>query len=140
MKNFSQFVEKMNDNVLSYSAFLVSRVSMPQLHVPTFIEFVDRLGIEYTKSFDTVESFKPTQIDFDEYKVRNIAMDMRKSPDNVKKLTAILVSEDGYVLDGHHRFYAAKREGIAINFIVVALPINKLLKLALDFVEYEKAD
>lgn len=126
MKPFKYFIKE---------SFTIARLNMPQIDdVELFKNFLLDNTIDYSVQYGYVNHIKPLQCEgFDEYKIRNICMDMRKDPDNISNMKPIIVSEDGYVVDGHHRYLAAIRHQVKIPYIVVATTSNKLLKLAYDF-------
>lgn len=115
--------------------FMIARTNMPQIEdTGDFLSYLESIEVGYTKHISSVRHFKPTQAEgFNEYKIRNISMDMRKDPDSIPSMKPIIVSNDGYVLDGHHRYLAAIREEENIPFIVVDTTINKLLKISYDY-------
>lgn len=105
---------------------------MPQIkNIPHFINYVNHLGIgTEEKIISDIDSYSPTQFDFDQDKVDRII------EDDKKRSKPILVSSDGYILDGHHRYQAASQSGLAATVIEIDLNINKALKLAIDYVEH----
>lgn len=130
MKSLKEFL---NENC-HMVGFNVARMSMPQLNVDSFIKLIDRLDIEHRQDVGDLSIFKPTQKDFDQEKVTSFANKLLSSG-KANKFPPILVSQDGFVLDGHHRYFGAIEAGVDFPYIVIDLPINKLLKLAIQFVE-----
>lgn len=129
MKTFRQFLK---EDQFPFSAFFVARLSMPQIkNIPHFINYVNHLGIKTEeKVISNIDSYSPTQFDFDQDKVDRII------EDDEKRSKPILVSSDGYILDGHHSYQAASQSGLAATVIEIDLNINKALKLAIDYVEH----
>jgi len=129
MKTFRQFLK---EDQFPFSAFLVARLSMPQIkNIPHFINYINHLGIKTEeKVISNIDSYSPTQFDFDQDKVDRII------EDDEKRSKPILVSSDGYILDGHHSYQAASQSGLAATVIEIDLNINKALKLAIDYVEH----
>jgi len=129
MKTFRQFLK---EDQFPFSAFFVARLSMPQIkNIPHFINYINHLGIKTEeKVISNIDSYSPTQFDFDQDKVDRII------EDDEKRSKPILVSSDGYILDGHHSYQAASQSGLAATVIEIDLNINKALKLAIDYVEY----
>ena len=125
MKEFNHVLK---EELVPFSAFLIARMSMPQIKdVADFKSYLDNIGIDTEDMYGTVEVFKPTQFDYDQNKVdRIISSDM-------KNHKPIIVSQDYFVLDGHHRYYAALQSESPINILYVNLPINKLLKMAYEY-------
>lgn len=122
--------EYLNEDLIPFSGFSLPRNVMPQIKdMSHFLNYLDQLTIYYNQSKQDVNQFKPTQREFDRTKVNRIKKELSK------QTKPIIVSEDGYVLDGHHRYFAFKGSDSLINVIEVQLPINKLLKLAIDYTE-----
>lgn len=117
------------EDLIPFSGFVIGRNQMPQIkYIDHFQNYIDQLGIE-TKSYTAnVYSFRPTQFEYDDKKVAKIIND--ESFDK-----SIIVSADNFVLDGHHRYFAAKLSDKEVPILKIFLPINKLLKLAYDYVE-----
>jgi hypothetical protein len=127
MKSFKEFLQEENFNT---PAFCVGRQSMPQIE--DNIKFVDFLKQHrFYVSYDVIDAslIKPTQVDFDQDKVDNI-IDGGQFNSN-----KVIVSSDGYLLDGHHRYLAALQTGSSIGIIRVDTTINTLLKVAIDYTE-----
>lgn len=128
MKDFKTFLR---EQTTEYSAFALPRTQMPQINnMDHFINFIERLKISYSKTHGYVDHLKPTQYGYDEVKVAKLASELTNSS------KPIVVSSDGFILDGHHRYFAAiSDDGMKLNQIIVELPLNKLLKLAMDYIE-----
>lgn len=130
MKTLRTFIKERT--LVPFNGFVIGRNQMPQIeYIDDFINFVDMQHIDCTKTSGTVGHLNPTQFEYDELKVKRIMDEFVE--DN--KMKPIIVSDDGYVLDGHHRYFAAKELNVAIPYILIRLPINKLLKLAYNYME-----
>jgi hypothetical protein len=84
----------------------VPRVQMPQLDHEQTKAFEERLGEKgYTteKTEERTDHLRPTQNELDGKKVAAIAHHLRDHPDDTKR---IIVSQDNYILDGHHHWAA----------------------------------
>ena len=117
--------------------FMIARSNMPQIEdVEKFTEWLaDDRGVGSWPYMGLVSAYKPLQAEgFDSNKVNTIEMDMLENPDT-SSMNPIIVSEDGYVIDGHHRYIAAINLQIKIPYIVVDTTANKVLKLAYEYVE-----
>ncbi|WP_374638875.1 LPD38 domain-containing protein [Hydrogenophaga sp.] len=108
----------------------IPRAEMPQIHAEhrgALVQFLKGRGVVHGAESDVdPATLKPTQAEF--------------SPAKVKKAKgfeggdrAILVSGDGYVLDGHHQWMAKREQGQAIRVIRFDAPIRDLLPLAREF-------
>jgi hypothetical protein len=113
----------------------VPRAEMPQIkaeHRGAMTQFMEARGISHKAEVVAGHLLKPTQAEF--------------SPAKVKKAMAfeggdrsILVSSDGYVLDGHHQWLAKREKGEAIKVIRFDSPIGDLIRLAHEFPSSQRA-
>lgn len=124
MISFTTFINE--QHICIPGGMNISRTSMPQLDTDAFVKYLEDNSIGVYRNTD-IFGAKPLQVNIDTAKVDEIAS---KGAANI---SPIVVSSDGYVLDGHHRFFASKAIGCAVDGYVVDLPINKLLKLALEY-------
>lgn len=107
-----------------------SRVLLPQIKsdkVRGFVTYLEDNGINCTTSKLPTCDLKATQSEFDLAKVDQMM--------NQKNAGQIIVSNDGYILDGHHRWLADynTNKKSKINSIVVDLPILELLRVAKEY-------
>lgn len=111
----------------------ISRIKMPQIKsadVGEFTEFLKKNGVHLSSKHIAVRMLKPTQNEFDPKKVAELA----SAPETVlTKL--VIVSSDGYILDGHHRYSALLHRDPKIKMEVLQadIKIEKLLDLAFKF-------
>lgn len=126
MKSFKTFLEESQTFVSG--GFNIARSEMPQLNdIDAFIDHIERSGILALNIELHVDSLKPTQIEYDQSKVDSMIG---------KDLGRIVVSNDLFVLDGHHRYFAAAQSGVrTIKAVLVDTTINKLLNAAYAFLE-----
>lgn len=126
MKSFKTFLEESQTFVSG--GFNIARSEMPQLNdIDAFIDHIERSGILALNIELRVDSLKPTQIEYDQSKVDSMIG---------KDLGRIVVSNDLFVLDGHHRYFAAAQSGVrTIKAVLVDTTINKLLNSAYAFLE-----
>ena len=126
MLSFKQYVHEQS----VIGGFNISRADMPQIvDQEAFVAYLEFVGVQVIKLPVPVAHIKPTQVEFDQAKVDNI-----KAP-----YGSIIVAEDNFILDGHHRFFAAKGDAGCdmIDCIMCGTPINQLLKHANDFLSDE---
>jgi hypothetical protein len=114
----------------------IPRAEMPQIkaeHRGAMVQFMK--GRDITHEQDTVPAsdLKPTQAEFSPAKVKK-AMEF----DGGNR--SILVSSDGYVLDWHHQWLAAREKGEAVDVIRLNAPIDTLIPLAREFPSSTVAD
>lgn len=110
------------------------RSRLPQLESEDVERFIDALrgeGVEVIKSEERVDALKPTQKHMDSEKVTEMALNAAsgKFP---KIRDPIVVSKDGHILDGHHRWAALRTlsPGNTLYTLRVDLPIEQLISLA----------
>lgn len=107
-----------------------SRALMPQIkgsEMNKFLDYLKSKDIDYANKKLRVKDLKATQSEFDLTKVDQ----MIGQRSDIK----IVVSSDGYIMDGHHRWladYNTDKESM-INSIVVDLPILELLRVAKEY-------
>jgi tRNA nucleotidyltransferase/poly(A) polymerase len=107
---------------------------MPQIaskNISDYITFLKSKGVRVTGKLLKVSSLKPTQQSIDKAKVLQLMKD-----GNMGSLTKpVIISSDGYILDGHHRIYALYNldKSYKINVVFVHLPIRKLLNITFDY-------
>lgn len=114
----------------------VPRADMPQIkaeHRGALTQFMLGRGIAHEQAEVPASSLKPTQREFSREKVK-------KAEAFVGEDRAILVSSDGYVLDGHHQWMAKLRAGLPIRVIRFDAPIDDLLDKAKEFPSAEAAE
>ena len=101
-----------------------ARKNMPQIADPKhFLKYLkDHHQVSHIKKKVDPNKLRSSQMDYDPDKV----MGMREK----KSTKPILVSNDGHVLDGHHRWLADHQEGRDCDAYVCDLPILDLLYAA----------
>ena len=129
----------MTDLIYPSNSLGIARSEMPQIRKHNYPEFLTELeidGIDYKYIDVDAKTLKPTQSYIDLERVRLI----EEAPTYKDK--PIVVSNDGYVVDGHHRWYFKKKIKDDIPAIVIDLPVRELLSRSRDFnkVEFEKYD
>jgi hypothetical protein len=107
----------------------VPRAEMPQIkaaHRGAMVNFLKARGIEHEADEVAANTLKPTQAEFSISKVKK-AQDFG-DPDR-----SILVSADGYVVDGHHQWIARGANGASVKVIRLKAPISELLPAVREF-------
>ncbi len=107
----------------------IPRANMPQIaaeHRGAMVNFLNARGVSHEDATVPAASLKPTQAEFSEAKVA-------KARDFTGGDRAILISNDGHVLDGHHQWMAKREAGDDIRVIRLDAPIEKLLTTVADF-------
>lgn len=113
----------------------VPRAEMPQIkaeHRGAMTQFMNARGIKHRAEEVRADLLKPTQAEFSPAKVKN-ALGFEGGE------RSILVSSDGYILDGHHQWLAKRAQGKTVDVIRFDAPIADLFKLSHDFPSSQKA-
>jgi antitoxin (DNA-binding transcriptional repressor) of toxin-antitoxin stability system len=105
----------------------IPRADMPQIaadHRGAFVNFLEARGVTHEAPTEVpADSLKPTQAEYSPPRVER-AGDSDRS---------VLVSSDGYVLDGHHQWLAKLQAGEPVKVIKLNAPIQDLLRLGHQF-------
>jgi predicted kinase len=82
----------------------IKRKEMPQVegkNVSKFLDFLKRNGVKFKEKMVDSKKLKPTQNQFNQQKIQGMIDDI-----DTKKQHPIMISSDGFVIDGHHRWLA----------------------------------
>ncbi|MDN5516936.1 MAG: hypothetical protein L0G82_17000 [Pseudomonas sp.] len=107
----------------------VPRADMPQIradHRGAMVNFMNARGVAHEEQTVPARSLRPTQAEFSPERVGRAAA--REGTER-----SILVSGDGYVLDGHHQWLAQREAGGDVKVIRLNAPMAELLPLAREF-------
>lgn len=107
----------------------IPREQMPQVkaeHRGALVRFLGARGVKHEAQEVPADQLKPTQAEFSPAKVK-------QASEFTGGDRAILVSSDGYVLDGHHQWLAKRQAGEPVKVMRLDAPINDLLRLAHQF-------
>lgn len=107
----------------------VPRSEMPQVkaeHRGAMVNYLNARGVAHTEQSVPADSLKPTQGEYSTVKVQ-------KAKEYEGGNRSILVSADGYVLDGHHQWMAAKEQGQEVKVIRLDAPITDLIDMVKEF-------
>jgi hypothetical protein len=111
----------------------LSRDLMPQIDKEkSFLDYLKKKGITSQPKTIPTKELKSSQSEFDINKIAEIMLG-----DNDKK---ILVSNDGHVLDGHHRWIADHNTDGKTDAHVINLPILELIRIAKEYTGTLKED
>lgn len=125
-------------HLFARAAGKIKRENMPQIpdeHRDTFVKELREAGVTVEDTQVDPKQLRPTQSEFAGPKVGKMLQGMRKegwfgNP--------ILVTSDGYILDGHHRWaakaaQALEKPGVKIPVTRIDMPIAKVLTFGLAF-------
>lgn len=107
----------------------IPRAEMPQIkasHRGALVNFLKARGIDSKAAEMPANDLKPTQAEFSQRKV-----------DAARSFTggdrSILVSSDGYVVDGHHQWLAKRANGEPVKVVRLQAPIREVLSQVDEF-------
>jgi len=109
----------------------ILRNEMPQIRgkdIPEMLKVLDDNGIAYRKGKIAVNMLKPVQDDGIQSKVDSMVSDLTSG----KTFSPIVISKDGYIMDGHHRWLAQKKvngDNYSMEVIQLLLPKIEALKM-----------
>lgn len=102
----------------------IPRAEMPQVKAQdrgAMVNFLKARGIDSSNEVMPARAIKPTQAEFSPAKVQEAAA---RTDGN----RSIIVSADGYVVDGHHQWMAQRQKGEPVKVIKLYQPIGDVLQ------------
>ena len=111
----------------------IHRHLMPQIkkkEIPELKQALNELGITYVETKRNPSELHATQDEMDKKKIKEIKSKiMNKSKQPV--LGPIIISQEGAIIDGHHRWAAWKKTHpeTPLNVVQIDLPINEALAI-----------
>jgi N12 class adenine-specific DNA methylase len=116
----------------------IPRAEMPQVkseHRGALVQFLGARGIAHESGGEVpAKSLKPTQAEYSRAKVDRFVATGAVGE------RAVLVSSDGYVLDGHHQWLGHAERGENIPVIRLDAPIRDLLKAVNEFPSVKRSE
>lgn len=121
-KSIKKLKEEMNIGLT------LARKEMPQIgNAEPFIQYLKQNDIISNRTKINPEELRSSQMEFDANKIAALRTKSSNNP--------IIVSNDGYVIDGHHRWQADRLESRHSDAYVCNLPVLDLLYHAQNFVK-----
>ena len=111
----------------------IKRKNMPQIKkqdYEEFIEYLQKNGAKFTRESVPADELKAMQAEFSD---AGVLKQLKKDIDKNYAGKAIIISEDDYVLDGHHRWLVAKNTGKDLDVFRVNMPAYELFDLVNEF-------
>jgi hypothetical protein len=130
MKTFKRFIKEKIE-LPRQQGLGFSRKEMPQVegkNVTKFLAYLQRNGVSYKEKVVDSKKLKPTQNQFNQTKIQTM-IDVI----DTKKQHPIMVSNDGFVIDGHHRWLAHYNLGKKLPVIEIDLKIHDALDMMHEF-------
>jgi len=117
---------KLVEELIAVNGIGISREDMPQIPRAKFNDFLRYLssyGVQYTFRKLPADSLKPSQVFIDSDKI---------GIERSKVNKPIVVSNDYFILDGHHGW--ASNYGLnVVDCMIIDLPISDLIQMAIEF-------
>ena len=116
----------------------IPRSAMPQIKRKdrgSFIQYLASKGIASEKTTVPASDLRPTQAEYSPAKVARFA-----DSGLMNGARDVLISSDGYVLDGHHQAVAHRNAGTEVPVIRLDAPIRELLKAADEFPSVRRSE
>ena len=133
MKKFKSYVAELKvDTPKSGDTLGLTRDKMPQVKSKDYDDLIKHLkknGILVQKRKVKASTLRATQKDFNKDKIVG-AISKIKTLGTAKPL---IVSSDNYIIDGHHRWLAAKNVGGTIDVMQADVKVKELLKNVYSF-------
>ncbi|WP_440111786.1 PLxRFG domain-containing protein [Acidovorax sp. BL-A-41-H1] len=101
----------------------IPRAEMPQIPAQShggLVKHLNAQGIEHETTMVEAADLKPTQA---EYSPAKVEAAKQSTGDR-----AVIVSNDGHIIDGHHQALAAAEEGEQVKAIVLDVPVEQALE------------
>jgi len=118
-----------NKIILPPMGLNISRNMMPQLgHKEGFLSNLKKHGITYKNVHVQPKYLRASQGEFNHDTIHSLINDGEKGAKS-----AVVISKDNYVIDGHHRWIADFNKNKLTQAIRVDLPALELIKLAKTF-------
>jgi N12 class adenine-specific DNA methylase len=121
----------------------VPRAAMPQVETkdrPALMDWLKSQGVRSNTETVDPGTLKPTQAEFSPTKTKAAGQQMAADRAAGRPVRPILVSKDGYVIDGHHQWLAAKAAGEQVPVIRVDAPAAQALQTIRRFPKASQAN
>ena len=133
MKKFRTYIAELKvDRPQSKDTLGIMRDKMPQVRSKDYDELIVHLkknGVRVQRKTVKANTLKATQSDFNVDKIVDKISKIR----TLGKAKPLIVSSDNYIIDGHHRWLAAKNVGGSIDIMQSNVKVKELLKQVYSF-------
>ena len=133
MKKFRSYIAELRvERPNAKDTLGIKRDKMPQVRSKDYDELIAHLkknGVSVQKKSVKATKLKATQSDFNVDKI----VDKISSIKTLGKAKPLIVSSDSYIIDGHHRWLAAKNVGGSIDVMQSNVKVKELLKHVYSF-------
>lgn len=137
-RRYARKVSKSNVDAMFEGSLGLKREDTPQIpedHKEKFLMGLVSAGVGHTDHVMDPKRLKPSQCEWSPDALKRVAASYDAGGDERDKLVnnRVTVSNDGYVLDGHHRWADAHLRGRKLRVVKIDLPIRELVKAAAAF-------
>ena len=113
----------------------ITRDKMPQVKQDDYQEYKTYLkdnGVTLRPEVLDAKDLKPMQSEFSD---QGVEKQLRRNKEKGEGMNPkpLLASSDGFIIDGHHRWLAAKNSGFKVNILRANVDAQELLSLTLKF-------
>ena len=133
MKKFRTYIAELRvERPNAKDTLGIKRDKMPQVRSKDYDELIAHLkknGVSVQKKSVKATKLKATQSDFNVDKI----VDKISNIKTLGKAKPLIVSSDNYIIDGHHRWLAAKNVGGSIDVMQSNVKVKELLKHVYSF-------
>jgi len=112
----------------------VERRHMPQVaseHYKEYLAYLKDRGVVFKNGLADPDTLKPIQKEFSKKGIDKVLGKIEKEGVDHKK--RIIVSRDGFIIDGHHRWIAHRKLSIPVDIMRANVSMKRLFKLTTDF-------
>lgn len=118
-------------NIPSFdSPYQFKRNELPQIKPDVFEEFLEDFDISYYIGDVDPNDLLPIQCEFSEEKIKAMQERMLRGDD---MQGTIIISDDGFVIDGHHRWLANMFNKTMVRAIVLDIGVEKAIYSVREF-------
>lgn len=101
---------------------------LPQIRTGSKGLFIEYLNNKYGRQITSYKDVQASELKPVQNKINKKQLQIIKDYGGLANNKPITVSNDGYVIDGHHRWYYAKEQGISLPSLIIDLPAEKVIE------------
>lgn len=115
---------------------------LPQIRTGSKGMFIQYLNNKYGRQMTSYKDVQASELKPVQNKINKKQLQIIKDYGGLANNKPITVSNDGYVIDGHHRWFYAKEQGISLPSLIIDLPAEKVIEESFnsDLAERENID
>ena len=135
---FNERTEKLrSDHIVKLKQGLqLPRNELPQIKstdMNDFKKYLEDINVEWEDTNETVEELEPIQAEINITKIE--WMMQNKSEEDLGGSKPVIISSDGYLMDGHHRWFSLREmnPSAEMSVVLVDKPVSELLDIMRDY-------